>query len=361
MSHHTAFNDIHQKVIVPESHAGKRLDQCLLELFNDYSRSQLQKWLKQGDIRVNGQQKEAKKRVIGGEEISLDVTLENQTNWQAEDIPLHIIHEDDDIIVINKPASMVVHPGAGNFTGTLANALLAHNKAFQNIPRAGIVHRLDKDTSGLMVAAKSLKAHAWLVDQLSKRLVKREYEAVASGYITVGNTIKTKIGRNPHNRLKMTVTPIGKDAITHFVILERYRAHTRIRCKLETGRTHQIRVHMQHIKAPLLGDPLYNSRFKAPKGISQELSDVLRNFDRQALHAYKLGFIHPVSGDKMEFTAKPPTDMQNLIKSLREDAAPLYEYQDDFEDYFEDEDFDDSYDDDYEDDDFDDTEFEYAR
>ncbi|WP_119342650.1 23S rRNA pseudouridine(1911/1915/1917) synthase RluD [Facilibium subflavum] len=352
MPHHTAFEAVHQSVIVPESFAGKRLDQVLSQLFSDYSRAQLQKWLKQGDILVNGQEKKAKDKIIGGEHITIDAKLEAQTKWLAESMDLDIIYEDEDIIVINKPAGMVVHPGAGNTTGTLSNALLAHDKAFESIPRAGIVHRLDKDTSGLMVAAKSLVAHNALVSQLSKRQVKREYEAIATGYITTGGTIKTKIGRSPHNRLKMAVTPTGKEAITHFMILERYRGHTRIRCKLETGRTHQIRVHMQHVRAPLVGDPLYNSRLKLPRGISAELDQILRDFKRQALHAYKLSFKHPVTKEIVTFEAKPPKDMQILIKALRDDANQLYQYDDMFDDF--DDDFADDFDDAEDWDDFDD-------
>ena len=359
MSHHTVFKNIQQNVIAPEALAGKRLDQCLSILFSDFSRAQLQKWLKQGAILVNGEIKKAKDKVIGGEEIILDVQLEEQNNWQPEAIPLNIIFEDDDIIVINKPSGFTVHPGAGNYSGTVSNALLAHDPSFATVPRAGIVHRLDKDTSGLMVAAKSLKAHASLVAQLAKRQVKREYEAIATGYITVGNTIKTKIGRSPHNRLKMAVTPTGREAITHFVILERYRAHTRIRCKLETGRTHQIRVHLAHIKAPIVGDQVYNPRLKLARGLSDEVQETLKAFQRQALHAYKLAFIHPASGKKVEFSAKPPEDMQHLIQTLRKDAESLYSYDtDDYEDdYFHFADDPSDFDDDDFDDDSDDTVF----
>lgn len=334
--HHTVSKKIEQNVIAPESFAGKRLDQCLSTLFSDYSRSQLQKWLTKGCILVNGKVKKAKDKIIGAEIIELNATLEDRNNWQAENIPLNIIYDDNDVIVINKPAGLTVHPGAGNLSGTLSNALLAHDPSFAKIPRAGIVHRLDKNTSGLMVAAKTLKAHAALVTQLSKRQVKREYEAIATGYITVGKTIKTKIGRSPHNRLKMAVTPIGKKAITHLVVLERYRSHTRIRCKLETGRTHQIRVHMAHIRAPLVGDSVYNPRLKLARGLSDEAQGLLKDFKRQALHAYKLAFMHPVTSEVVEFIANPPEDMQSLIHVLRQDAESLYSYdQDDFDDdYF---------------------------
>ena len=344
MPHNTSFEVIHQNVIVPESLAGNRLDQVLSHLFSDYSRSQLQKWLKQGDILVDGKIKKAKDKLIGFEQITLNVKLEKQTKWHAEDIHLDIVYEDSDIIVINKPIGQVVHPGAGNTSGTISNALLGYDPIFESIPRAGIVHRLDKDTSGLMVAAKTLTAHSSLVSQLSSRQVSREYEAIATGYITMGSTIKTKIGRSPHNRLKMAVTPTGKDSITHFTILERYRGHTRIRCKLETGRTHQIRVHMQHLRAPLVGDQLYNPRLKLPKGITEELATKLRQFNHQALHAYKLEFTHPVTQETVKFKCKPPKDFQELISLMRSDAQDLYTYNydfDDFDDFDEFDDFDD--------------------
>ncbi|MFZ9035478.1 MAG: 23S rRNA pseudouridine(1911/1915/1917) synthase RluD [Francisellaceae bacterium] len=352
VTHHTAFTDIEQSVIVPDSLAGLRLDQVLSELFGDYSRSQLQKWLKAGDIVIDGQIKKAKDKLIGGEKIHLKTQLINQTQWQPEAMDLNIIYEDGDIIVINKPAGLVVHPGAGNPTGTLSNALLAHDPAFQLVPRAGIVHRLDKDTSGLMVAAKSLAAHTALVESLSKRQVKREYEAIASGFLNKAGSIRTKMGRNPHHRLKMAVTPNGKDAITHVKIIEHYRAHTRIRCCLETGRTHQIRVHLQHIGAPLVGDPLYNPRLKLPKGSSEALVQALRDFKRQALHAWRLGFIHPISGETLVFKAPLPNDLKQLMRVLREDGKTLYHYEEDefdFDDEFNDAftgDFDDDQDDD---------------
>lgn len=313
-------NIIYRVAIVPDSYAGKRLDQALCQLFCDYSRSQLQKWLQQGNILVDGSQKQAKNKVVGGENICLDVALENHTIWQAEAMPLEVVYEDHDIIVINKPDNLVVHPGAGNPSGTLSNALLAYDKAFHTVPRAGIVHRLDKDTSGLMVAAKTLSAHTSLVKQLSQHQVTREYEAIVTGCIHDDRTIKTNIGRNPHNRLKMAVTPVGKTAITHIKILAHYRAHTRIRCALETGRTHQIRVHMQYINAPLLGDPVYNSRYKISKAFSAELQHTLKHFKRQALHAYKLAFSHPITLKPIAFRKKPPHDMQALIQVLEQDA-----------------------------------------
>ncbi len=326
---------ITQSITVDELHAGKRLDQILAEVFPDYSRSQLQKWLKQGYVTVDTQIIKGKQKLIGNELIELQVNIETQTEWHAEDIPLDIIYEDDTVIVVNKPVGMVVHPGAGNTSGTLSNALLHHYPDIKSVPRAGIVHRLDKDTSGLLVAAKTLKAHTSLVEQLQNRTVKREYEAVTSGVITAGATIDKPIGRSPHHRTKMAINEQGKPGITHFNVLEKYRAHTRIRCKLETGRTHQIRVHMLHINAPLLGDQTYNPRLRLPNGASDDLIAMLRAFKRQALHAYQLGFVHPDTGKDVSFKAKPPEDMQELIKVLREDMQSLYQKEADEDEHFE--------------------------
>ena len=339
MLKHNPSEQILQNVIVDLSLSGERLDVILSKAFPDFSRSQLQKWLKQGHILVDGKVRKAKEKLLGGESIQLRAEMETQTNWSAEPMALDIVYEDDDVIVINKPVGLVVHPGAGNYSGTLSNGLLAYFPEIRNIPRSGIVHRLDKDTSGLLVVAKTLKAHCSLVEQLQERTVKREYEAIACGYITAGGTVDAPIGRSPHNRLKMAVTKLGKPAVTHFNILERYRSHTRIRCRLETGRTHQIRVHMSHINAPLLGDPLYNKRLKLDGRMSDVLKELLRQYKVQALHAHKLAFIHPSTKETIEFKAKCPKEMQHLIKVLREDASPLYQYddleEDDFFDEFE--------------------------
>ena len=322
MSYHIPSKNIHQNEIIPDSITGKRLDQALSILFPSYSRSQLQKWLKQGKILIDNQIKQAKEKIYGGEEIKLKIQIPLQTANQAEKIPLNIIYEDKDIIVINKPINFVVHPGIGNLTGTLLNALLAYHSAFQIVPRAGIVHRLDKDTSGLIVAAKTLTAYSSLIKQLFKRKITREYEAITAGYITLNKfTIKNKIRRSSYNRLKMAISPIGKEAITHFSVLERYHNdyYARVRCQLETGRTHQIRVHMQSLGAPIIGDQLYNRRIKIHKDISEISKETLKNFNRQALHAYRLIFTQPTTGKKLEFTSKPPKDMQNLIQTLRND------------------------------------------
>ncbi|KZZ25677.1 RNA pseudouridine synthase, partial [Oleiphilus sp. HI0081] len=244
--------------------------------------------------------------------------LESQGEWLAEDIPLDIVYQDEDILIINKPAGMVVHPAAGNHSGTLVNALLHHFPDIKAVPRAGIVHRLDKDTTGLMVVAKTLTAHAHIVEQLQSREMGREYEAIAAGVMTGGGTINEPIARSPKNRKKMAVNQFGKHAVTHYRVLERFLAHTHIRVKLETGRTHQIRVHMAHIKHPLIGDTTYAGRMKLPAGASDEVKNKLRQFERQALHAKKLTLIHPQTGEEMSWEVDLPEDMQNLLAVLSE-------------------------------------------
>ncbi|KZZ79391.1 RNA pseudouridine synthase, partial [Oleiphilus sp. HI0132] len=250
--------------------------------------------------------------------IEVKAELESQGEWLAEDIPLDIVYQDEDILIINKPAGMVVHPAAGNHSGTLVNALLHHFPDIKAVPRAGIVHRLDKDTTGLMVVAKTLTAHAHIVEQLQSREMGREYEAIAAGVMTGGGTINEPIARSPKNRKKMAVNQFGKHAVTHYRVLERFLAHTHIRVKLETGRTHQIRVHMAHIKHPLIGDTTYAGRMKLPAGASDEVKNKLRQFERQALHAKKLTLIHPQTGEEMSWEVDLPEDMQNLLAVLSE-------------------------------------------
>lgn len=305
---------------VPVALMGSRLDFAAAELFPEFSRSRLQTWIKSGDLTVNGDSARPKDKMLGGELLRLVAEQEEQGDWQAENIPLDIVYEDDDILVVNKPENLVVHPAAGNATGTLLNGLLFHCPDLINIPRAGIVHRLDKDTTGLMVVAKTLQAHADLVEQLQERSVSREYEAVVTGVMTGGGMVEANIGRHPKQRQKQAVLDFGgKEAITHYRVLKRYRNHTHIRLKLETGRTHQIRVHMAHIGYPLVGDLTYAGRFKIPKQTEPELLDALRNFGRQALHAECLGLIHPRSGEYMEWQRDLPDDMQELISLLRQD------------------------------------------
>ncbi|MCV6626567.1 MAG: 23S rRNA pseudouridine(1911/1915/1917) synthase RluD [Cellvibrionaceae bacterium] len=304
--------------VVSEQYSGQRLDQVAAQLFGGFSRSKLQAWIKGGELTVNGAPAKTRDKLLGGETLALKAELEQQGDWQGEDIPLDIVYEDAAIIVLNKPTGLVVHPAAGNRTGTLLNALLHHCPELINVPRAGIVHRLDKDTTGLMVVAKTLQAHTDLVAQLQARSVAREYEAVVQGTMTGGGRVEANIGRHPRQRTKMAVLQFGgKEAITHYRLVQRFKAHTHIRLKLETGRTHQIRVHMAHIGYPLVGDGAYGGRFKIPKGIDKPAVEFLRNFGRQALHAAQLGLIHPVSEDYMEWQAPLPEDFCALLDELK--------------------------------------------
>jgi 23S rRNA pseudouridine1911/1915/1917 synthase len=311
---------ISQQVQVPAEWGNKRLDQAAAALFPEFSRSRLQQWIKSGELSVDGTQWRGRDKLVGGEMLVLEAALEAEGDWQAENIPLDIVYEDDDILVLNKPVGLVVHPAAGNHTGTLLNGLLHHCPELINIPRAGIVHRLDKDTSGLMVVAKTLNAQNQLVAQLQDRSMGREYEAVVQGHMTGGGKVDEPIGRHGTQRTKMTVSPTGKEAITHYRVLHKFPAHTYIRCKLETGRTHQIRVHMAHIGHALVGDATYAARTRLTKGVGAELRELLATFPRQALHARQLGLIHPVTGDYMEWHSELPEDFEHLLEVLDADA-----------------------------------------
>ncbi|MET4728955.1 23S rRNA pseudouridine1911/1915/1917 synthase [Lysobacter enzymogenes] len=310
---------------VPDAAAGRRFDAVLAELFPDYSRSRLAAWIKTGDARLNGREVRPRDPVQGGETVELNVVLDTQTHAIAEDIALDVLYEDAEVIVLDKPAGLVVHPGAGNPAGTLVNALLHRDPSLAALPRAGIVHRLDKDTSGVMVVARTLPAHTSLVDQLSAREVHRQYLAVVVGALVSGGTANAAIDRHPRDRLRMAVREDGRDAVTHYRLRERFRAHTLLECRLETGRTHQIRVHMQHFKHPIVGDPLYGGPLKLPKGASDSLVEALRGFKRQALHAETLEFVHPVSGEPVRCTAPVPADMLQLIAELRADSRAAAE------------------------------------
>ena len=304
------------KLAVPLDLAGSRLDAALAKLLPDYSRSRLSGWIKDGAVSLNGKPASPKDKLIGGEEIEVRPQLDEETlAFAPEAMPLDIVYEDDSVIVLNKPAGLVVHPAAGNWSGTLLNGLLAHCPALAQVPRAGIVHRLDKDTSGLMVVAKTLPAQNHLVQQLQNRSVKRIYRAVADGIVPFDGKIDAAIGRDPHNRLKMAVVKFGgKEAVTHIKVLERYRDHSYIECALETGRTHQIRVHMREAKHPLAGDPVYgNPRHPCSDTVKTEIKALAR----QALHAYRLSFIHPQNGEEMQFEAPLPQDIYRLLSVLR--------------------------------------------
>lgn len=320
VEHDESVASLSSSVTLPDEARGMRMDQAIAQAFPDYSRSRLTAWLKDGKISVNGVTCVPQRTPVeGGEQVELLVEPERQTEAAPENIPLNVVYSDEHIIVINKPAGLVVHPGAGNASGTLMNALLHHFPELRLLPRAGIVHRLDKDTSGLLVIARSLPAHKTLIEALSDRDMHREYMAVAQGILVAGGTVELPIGRHPRERTRMAVTENGREAITHYRVAEKFRQHTLLRVQLETGRTHQIRVHMAHLKLPLLGDPDYGGRLRLPKGASDTLIEVLRGFRRQALHAARLELEHPATGELMAWEAPIPADMQLLINLLRED------------------------------------------
>lgn len=301
--------------------AGMRLDQALAGLFSSYSRARLQQWIRNGLVTVDDRQLRAKDKVLGGERVDVMATLEDEVSSQPQRIPLEILYEDETLLVINKPAGLVVHPAAGNPDGTMLNALLHHAPELVSVPRAGIVHRLDKETSGLLVVARTLKAQTHLVQQLQERAFEREYEAVSVGVMLSGGSVDAPIGRHPVDRKRMAVSQRGRPAVTHYRVTERFRAHTHVRVHLETGRTHQIRVHMAHIRYPLFGDPVYGGRLRIPPQSSEQFTEALRNFRRQALHAVRLGLTHPESGEVMQWQAPLPADMDYLLRVLREDNA----------------------------------------
>lgn len=307
---------------VPEDLANMRLDQALSSMVAGHSRAQLQQWIKEGRVLLGDRQPKQRDRVAAGDRLEIRVPEpEPADDWQPEPMALDVIYEDDQIMVLNKPAGLVVHPGAGNTNGTLLNALIAHAPGIENLARAGIVHRLDKDTSGLMVVAKTEAARLNLVEQLAEHAVAREYLAVVNGLMVAGGTVDEPMARHPKDRKRMAVVPYGgKDAVTHYRVEEKFRAHTLVRASLETGRTHQIRVHMTYINYPLVGDPVYGGRLKFPKACSESMKDGLRRFSRQALHATRLMLEHPETGEEMSWHVPLPRDMEGLLDVLRADA-----------------------------------------
>jgi 23S rRNA pseudouridine1911/1915/1917 synthase len=311
---------IRLNLTIPDAMRGRRLDQALAELVQDYSRSRLQQWIRAGQVSLDERIPQVRERLHGGETVCIDATIEPQGRSGPEDIPLQLVHADADLLVINKPAGLVVHPAAGNPAGTLLNALLHYDPALAGLPRAGIVHRLDKATSGLLVVARNLTAHKYLVAALQARLVKREYLAVVQTVLTAGGSIDAPIGRHPVDRKRMAVVPGGKESLTHYRVEERFRAHTLVRVQLETGRTHQIRVHMAHQHIPIVGDPVYGGRLRLPPAASSELQEQLAGFRRQALHAARLTLTHPSSGEYVSWSAPLPADMAQLLEALRADA-----------------------------------------
>ncbi|MFV1921344.1 MAG: 23S rRNA pseudouridine(1911/1915/1917) synthase RluD [Methylotenera sp.] len=318
--------------LIPEHLGGQRLDLALQKMFPEHSRSRLQAWIKEGLVKLNGEAAVAKTKIWGGERVEMDPPPNIQENaFEPENIPLDIIYEDEVLLVVNKPAGLVVHPAAGNWGGTLLNALLFHDAKLAEIPRCGIVHRLDKDTSGLLVIAKTLEAQTSLVRQLQARSVKREYRAIVWGQMWRNGTVDQPIGRHPHARTKMAVLKTGKPAVTHYEILERFGTNTYVRCRLETGRTHQIRVHMQYLKAPLVGDPLYGIGNIVPhKMMGEELHEAISNFNRQALHAIKLGLKHPQTNESMEWQIELADDMKQLLEVMRTEDLSAVDAEPDF-------------------------------
>jgi len=305
---------------IPLDASGQRLDQALAGLLPDYSRTRIKEWIDAGQVVVDGRVPRGRDKLIGGEAVQIQATIEAATGVEAEPIKVNVVHQDKHVFVINKPAGLVVHPGAGNAAGTLQNALLHLDSKLAELPRAGIVHRLDKDTSGLMVVARTIKAHTALTKMIEAHEVERHYEAICVGVMTAGGTVDAPIGRHPVERVKMSIRGDGREAISHYRVLTRFRGHTHVRVQLETGRTHQIRVHLAHIKYPIVGDGVYGKRLSIPKGTTPKLEAELRSFTRQALHAAQLEFDHPVTGKHVSCAAPLPKDMQTLLKALGEDT-----------------------------------------
>jgi len=304
------------KIIIPDRMKGERLDYAISEMLPDYSRSKISKWIKAGLALNNNQPFKPKDKVGSSEYISLRIDASDSTEWLPEKITLDIAYEDEDIIIINKPFGLVTHPGAGNLNGTLANGLLYYDSKLSQLDRSGIVHRLDKNTSGLMVIAKNQKSQKYLVEQLQTHSVQREYSAIVYGHMISGGSIDEPIGRDRKDRIKQAVINGGKNAITHYRVVNRFANHTHVKAILETGRTHQIRVHLSYIGHPLIGDPLYGGSVRFPKNASQNIKESLKKFNRQALHSKKLTLSHPRSGESLTWKVDPPMDMLNLLQTL---------------------------------------------
>jgi 23S rRNA pseudouridine1911/1915/1917 synthase len=304
-------------LVIAEADTGRRLDQVLAEQLPDYSRSRLKTWILGGQVQLDGGQPEPRTRVVAGQTVTLRIAAETGfASPAAEPMALRVVFEDDALLVIDKPAGLVVHPGAGNASGTLQNGLLAYLPALAGIPRSGLLHRLDKDTSGLLVVAKTLEAHSHLVRALAARDISREYRAVCVGRMTAGGTVDAALARHRSERTRMAVAVGGRAAVTHYRVLERFAHHTFVAVRLETGRTHQIRVHLAHVRYPLVGDPAYGGRLIVPAGASALLASTLRGFRRQALHASRLGLEHPLTRQALEFSAPLPEDFRGLLAAL---------------------------------------------
>jgi 23S rRNA pseudouridine1911/1915/1917 synthase len=307
---------------IPAELAGQRLDSALARLMPEHSRTRIKGWIEGGGVLLGRRACKPRDTVEAGARVQVRMTAPTpQTEAQPEAIALNLVHEDRDVFVVDKPAGLVVHPGAGNPNHTLQNGLLALDPALAGLPRSGLIHRLDKDTSGLLVVARNEQAQTSLSRQLMARSMGREYLAVCVGVMVGGGTIDAPIGRNRTDRLRMAVRESGRPAVTHYRVLERFRAHTYLSVKLETGRTHQIRLHLSHLKYPIVGDPVYGGRFARPRGASAELNDVLRTFKRQALHAATLSFDQPRSGKRLTLQSPIPADLEHLLGALRSDLA----------------------------------------
>lgn len=317
------MSDKTHELTVPPHLAGQRLDLALARMFPEFSRTRLKDWISQGLVTVDGRGLRPRDLVAGGELVVLRTQSSVSVTNEPEAIELDVLYEDSDLLVINKPPGLVVHPGAGNLRGTLMNGLLHHVPLLNTLPRAGIVHRLDKDTSGLLVVGKTLESHTQLVRQMSQREISRHYVAVCNGVLTAGGKVDAPIARHPVDRLRMSVRDGGKPAVTHYRVLERFAAHTYISVQLESGRTHQIRVHLAHIKHALLGDPVYGGRLAIPARAEPALQETLREFRRQALHASRLEFMQPISGEPLSFEAPLPDDLAHLVEVLRAHAKSV--------------------------------------
>jgi len=309
------------RVEISPVYAGQRLDVALATLLPQYSRTRIQRWIEEGAVLVDGLAVKPRNVVTGGETATIEARVSIETAVKAQKLPLDVVHQDSAVIVINKPPGVVVHPGAGNPGNTLQNALLAHDKSLKNVPRGGLVHRIDKDTSGLLVVARTLEAHTALTAALAAHEVEREYLAVCVGVMTGGGTVDEPIGRHRTQRIKMAVRSDGREAVTHYRVEKKFRAHTLARVRLETGRTHQIRVHLAHVGYPIVGDPVYGGRKRVPKGATPALLAALDGFKRQALHAARLSFTHPKSGKPVSYEAPLPKDLAGLLAVLAKDAT----------------------------------------
>lgn len=309
---------IHLQASIPSDLCGERIDKVLAILFPQYSRQRLNTWLKSQQIKVDGKYLKSKEKVKGGELVEINTTLTDETTLLPEDIPLDILYEDDALMILNKPTGLVVHPGAGNHEHTLVNALLFYNKALTHLPRAGLIHRIDKDTTGLLLIAKRLDCYQQLVQLMQNKQIQRHYFALVNGRIITGDTIDKPIGRHPKHRTKMAINEKGKPAITHYRVMKHFERHTLLDVSLDTGRTHQIRVHMASLKHPLVGDKSYGARTIIPKEASQALIDCLQHFDRQALHAYRLVLPHPQTNETISIEAPMPQDLSLLIALLED-------------------------------------------